>query len=63
MNPYQEMDREQLLAALAMFAAFARPVDPRIRTRCLHCPPDAAEGKHCAWEFSVEDDDAEESPR
>ena len=63
MNPYQEMDREQLLAALAIFAAFARTVDPKIRTRCLHCPPAAPEGKYCAWEFSVGDDDAEESQR
>ena len=63
MNPYQEMDREQLLAALAMFAAFARPIDPRIRTRCLHCPPQAPEGKYFAWECSVGDDDAEEPPR
>jgi hypothetical protein len=62
-NPYQEMDREQLLSALAIFATFARTVDSRIRTRCLHCPPDAPEGKYCAWEFSVGDDDAEESQR
>jgi len=45
------------------FTAFARTIDPRIRTRCLHCPPDAAEGKYCAWEFSVGDDVAEEPPR
>ncbi len=45
------------------FTAFARTIDPRIRTRCLHCPPDAAEGKYCGWEFSVGNDDAEESPR
>jgi hypothetical protein len=45
------------------FTAFARTIDPRIRTRCLYCPPDAAEGKYCAWEFSVGDDDAEEPPR
>jgi hypothetical protein len=36
------------------FETFARTVDPRIHTRCLHCPPDAAEGKYCAWEFSVD---------
>ena len=35
------------------FSTFARTVDPRIRTRCLHCPPDASEGRYCAWEFSV----------
>ena len=35
------------------FESFARTVDARIRTRCLHCPPDAPEGKYCGWEFSV----------
>ncbi len=35
------------------FETFARTVDPRIRTRCLHCPPDAPEGKYCGWEFSL----------
>jgi hypothetical protein len=45
------------------FTAFAKTIDPRICTRCLHCPPDAAEGKYCGWEFSVGNDDAEESPR
>jgi hypothetical protein len=38
------------------FETFARTVDPRIRTRCLHCPPDAPEGKYCGWEFSVADE-------
>ena len=46
-NPYAE------------FTNFTRTVDGRIRTRCLHCPPDAPEGKYCAWEFSLGDDDAE----
>ena len=36
------------------FETFARTIDPRIRTRCLHCPPDAPEGKYCAWEFTIE---------
>ena len=35
------------------FANFARTVDPRIHTRCLHCPPDSPEGKYCAWEFTL----------
>jgi hypothetical protein len=39
------------------FQTFARTVDHRIRTRCLHCPPDAPEGKYCSWEFSLEDGD------
>jgi hypothetical protein len=36
------------------FAVFARTVDPRIRTRCLHCPPDAPPGMFCGWEFTLE---------
>ncbi len=35
------------------FSTFAKAVDPRIRTRCVHCPPDAPEGKYCAWEFRL----------
>ncbi len=35
------------------FETFARTVDARIRTRCLHCPPEAPEGKYCGWEFTM----------
>lgn len=36
------------------YAEFARTVDPRIRTRCVTCPPDDhPEDLWCAWEFSV----------
>ncbi len=35
------------------FETFARTVDPRIHTRCLHCPPESSEGKYCGWEFSL----------
>jgi Family of unknown function (DUF6125) len=35
------------------FETFARTVDPRIKTTCLHCPPESPEGKYCAWEFSL----------
>ncbi len=35
------------------FDTFARTVDPRIRTTCLHCPPEAVGGQYCGWEFSV----------
>jgi hypothetical protein len=36
------------------YAEFARAVDPRLRTRCLACPPDPkAEGAWCAWEFTL----------
>ncbi len=38
---------------IAEFETFARTVDPRIRTRCLHCPPDAPEGMYCGWEFTL----------
>lgn len=42
------------------FAGFAGAVDPRIRVKCLHCPPDASGQGGCAWEFSLqgEGDDA-----
>ncbi len=36
------------------FETFAGAVDPRIRTTCLHCPPDAASGQYCGWEFTIE---------
>jgi len=35
------------------FETFARTIDPRIRTTCLHCPPDATGGQYCGWEFSL----------
>src|SRR5208337_667993 len=34
------------------FETFAATIDPRIGTACLHCPPDAAPGQYCGWEFS-----------
>lgn len=37
------------------FENFARTVDSRIRTRCIHCPPDASDGQYCGWEFSLAD--------
>ncbi|MGA2371684.1 MAG: DUF6125 family protein [Candidatus Korobacteraceae bacterium] len=37
------------------FETFARTIDSRIRTTCLHCPPEAPEGRYCGWEFSVEE--------
>lgn len=37
------------------FEVFARTIDPRIHTRCLHCPPDAPAGKYCGWEFHIPD--------
>lgn len=38
---------------LVEFQTFARTVDPRIQTRCLHCPPDTTEDKYCGWEFTL----------
>jgi len=41
---------------LVEYAEFARAVDPRIRTRCISCPPDAhAPDVACAWEFTIDD--------
>jgi hypothetical protein len=36
------------------FTTFARTVDPRIVTTCIHCPPDAPPGAACAWEFALD---------
>ena len=41
------------------FETFARTVDSRIRTTCLHCPPETPEGKYCGWEFSMAEDYAQ----
>jgi len=35
------------------FETFAQTVDPRIRTKCLRCPPDATGGEYCGWEFEL----------
>ena len=35
------------------FETFAATIDSRIRTTCLHCPPDTASGQHCGWEFTI----------
>lgn len=37
------------------YSQFARTIDPRIKVRCLQCPPDATEGSGCvcAWEFTI----------
>jgi hypothetical protein len=46
------------------YQGFARTVDPRIRTRCLACPPDPrADGEAwCAWEFTLPPDAGGTSP-
>ncbi len=42
-------------AGVTEYEGFARAVDPRIRTRCLACPPDPLpEGEYCSWRFSLD---------
>ncbi|MCS7282273.1 MAG: DUF6125 family protein [Anaerolineae bacterium] len=44
---------------LVEYEVFARTVDPRIRTRCIACPPDPhPEEFWCAWEFTLEEPSA-----
>ncbi len=38
---------------LVEYTHFARAIDPRIQTRCVHAPPDAATNGFCEWEFSL----------
>lgn len=37
------------------YSGFAKTIDPRIKTECLQCPPDAEAGKefYCGWRFSI----------
>jgi len=36
------------------YTEFARTIDPRIRTRCIACPPDEGPRNwYCAWEFTL----------
>jgi hypothetical protein len=40
---------------LVEYGEFAKAIDPRIRTRCVACPPDAhAADAWCTWEFTLE---------
>jgi len=35
---------------------FAKTIDPRIKTRCICCPPDKhPDTYYCAWEFTIEE--------
>ena len=35
------------------FSTFAHTLDPRLRTRCVQCPPDCVPGEYCEWEFTI----------
>lgn len=39
---------------LVEYAVFAKTIDPRIKTRCITCPPEVHPDEfYCAWEFSI----------
>lgn len=41
---------------LVEYTEFAKSIDPRIRTRCVHCPPDNHPSEaYCSWEFTLEE--------
>jgi hypothetical protein len=41
---------------LVEYSVFARTIDPRIKTRCIACPPDPHPPEFwCAWEFKLEE--------
>ncbi len=38
------------------YTTFAETIDPRIKTKCLFCPPDAHPADaYCKWEFTLEE--------
>jgi hypothetical protein len=38
------------------YSYFANTIDPRIKTRCIFCPPDShPENAYCKWEFAMEE--------
>ncbi len=39
---------------IAEYSLFAKTIDPRIKTKCIACPPDDHPDDYwCAWEFSI----------
>jgi hypothetical protein len=37
------------------YSYFAETIDPRIKTRCIFCPPDDhPDDAYCRWEFTLE---------
>jgi hypothetical protein len=38
---------------LVEYSQFARAVDPRIETACVHAPPDEVTDSYCEWEFTL----------
>lgn len=38
---------------LVEYTQFARTIDPRIQTACIHCPPDPVTDSYCEWEFRL----------
>jgi len=44
------------------YTEFARAIDPRIRTRCVQCPPDPRKAPAwCIWEFTLPDGPSDEA--
>ena len=40
---------------LVEYSEFAKTIDPRIKTKCVTCPPDDYNGEYwCMWEFSID---------
>ena len=40
---------------LVEYSGFARTIDPRIKTKCICCPPDSHPAEYwCAWEFTID---------
>jgi len=38
---------------LVEYTEFAKAVDPRIETTCVHAPPDEVDGSFCEWQFQI----------